>query len=161
VAYACGLKALLTALTDEGNLSNFETVVDTLMNLYDSPDTRKVLRPFVEMEATISHFTDAYTAKGAYNMDKLSFSGKIIEEILKSWPGMYYFGVSGGRSIKAIVEALSHPDAQVRNVLLTMLKNVLIISDTGNILVVQEYALKLLYFVEQNLIEAKCINSRH
>ena len=110
VTYCGGLRVLFANIRES---DGYSLVIQTTMHLFNSVETRKFLRPTMELEEVISHFTDAYTARGTYDMEKLKISGQILSQILSSWTGMHYFGVANCRSIYSIIEALSLPDPKV------------------------------------------------
>ena len=110
VAYCGGLRALLTNVRET---EQYGLIIETLMYLFQSIETRPFLRPTMELEEVISHFTDAYTAQGTYDMEKLKISGQIISQVLSTWPGLHYFGMANCQSIYSIIEVLSLPDSKV------------------------------------------------
>jgi large subunit ribosomal protein L17e len=103
----------------------------------------------------ISQFTDAYTAKGAYQLDKLVMSTLIIENILSTWTGLIYFSVGNRQSIYAIIEALSLPDTEVRNILLKSLDRIFGVQfPKTKLWDKQFYSMRLMAFIDAGLIEA-------
>jgi rapamycin-insensitive companion of mTOR len=103
----------------------------------------------------ISQFTDAYTARGAYNMDRLKCSSNIIEEILSSWTGLFYFCVDNRQSIYAIVEALSLPSTEVQNMLIHTLSGLFrSLPVNSPCWILQFSCLRLMLFVDAGLVEA-------
>ncbi|KAJ3346906.1 hypothetical protein HDU91_006928, partial [Kappamyces sp. JEL0680] len=95
----------------------------------------------------ISQFTDAFTLKGNYPMEKLQICGAVIQEIMSSWTGLYFFCVGEKQAIYAIIEALSLPNQEIRSIL-------------GNIKEINQYewavqfqGICLMVFVDAGLIE--------
>ncbi|KAJ3312935.1 hypothetical protein HDV04_002592 [Boothiomyces sp. JEL0838] len=109
ISYSGGLKSIFMAIMD-GPEELLRAVVKTFMYLIDEKETRVFIRPHM----VISQFADAYTARGAYPLDKLKICTAIIEEILSSWTGLYFFCVGNRQSIYAIIEALSLPNEEIR-----------------------------------------------
>ncbi|KAJ3274333.1 hypothetical protein HDV01_003177 [Terramyces sp. JEL0728] len=148
------------AITD-GPEELLPPVVKTFMYLVDEKSTRVYIRPHVELEMVISQFADAYTARGAYPLDKLKMSSAIIEEILSSWTGLYFFCVGNRQSIYAIIEALSLPNEEITNILLNMLQRILGNQsrheklDPENCIWLRQFkGMRLMVFIECGLIEA-------
>ena len=113
----------------EGPLELLKPVLRTLVFLIDSPNTRVFIRPHVELEVVISQFTDAYTtncaAPASYPADKLQIAAAVIQEILATWTGYHlliqgllFFCVGDRLSIRAIIDALSLPNEEIRVYLL-------------------------------------------
>jgi hypothetical protein len=154
ISYAGGLRMAFLALF-EGVTDYQSQVVHTFMYLIDGLETRKFVRPMVELEMVISQFTDAYTAKGAYNMDRLRCSTKVIQDILGTWTGLYYFCVGNKQSILAIVEALSLPSTEVRIILLESLRNLFsLVPENAAPWKIQFSAIRLMLFVDAGVVEA-------
>ncbi|KAJ3323507.1 hypothetical protein HDV06_001784 [Boothiomyces sp. JEL0866] len=124
ISYSGGLKSIFMSIM-EGPEELLPSVVKTFMYLIDEKDTRVYVRPHVELEMVISQFADAYTARGAYPIDKLKICTAIIEEILSSWTGLYFYCVGNRQAIYAIIEALSLPNEEIR-VMLSVIQNILL-----------------------------------
>jgi hypothetical protein len=154
ISYTGGLRVAFLALFE--GINDYQSqVVHTFMYLIDGLETRRFVRPMVELEMVISQFTDAYTAKGAYNMDRLRCSTKVIEDILGSWTGLYYFCVGNKQSISAIVEALSLPSTEVRCILLESLRNLFaLVPESEAPWKIQFHAIRLMLFIDAGMVEA-------
>ncbi|KAH6586295.1 hypothetical protein BASA50_000759 [Batrachochytrium salamandrivorans] len=112
-----GTKVMLSALLD-GPLELMDPIISSFLFLLDSPKSRSFIRAHVELEMVISQFSDAYTIKSGYSIEKLIGCAAIIRKILFTWTGLVYFCIDGLRPIRSIVDALGLPNDDTRKALL-------------------------------------------
>lgn len=95
VSITGGLKAIFQGMLS-GPKELMDVITDTFMCLLDGPPARNFIRPYCEidviyyylmMQNILSEFIDAYTSKGAYNIEKLEIAAQIIQKVLSSWTG--------------------------------------------------------------------------
>ncbi|TPX50488.1 hypothetical protein SeLEV6574_g00869 [Synchytrium endobioticum] len=118
VALSGGLKVILQVLL-EGPSELSDALLTVLVHILDAQVTRKYLRPAVELETIISHFTDVYS-KGPSHQEKLHACSKVVASLLKSWTGLLYMCMDDKRAIRTLVKALSLPTDETRRILLEM-----------------------------------------
>ncbi|KAJ3178983.1 hypothetical protein HDU87_003252 [Geranomyces variabilis] len=119
LTFAGGTGIIFGALLD-GPRELIESLVRTVLFMLDSQDTRTYLRPAVELEMIMSHFTDAYS-RGPANEEKLTACARAVTLLFKSWTGLIYLCLDNKRAIRSIVESLRLPYDENRKILLEML----------------------------------------
>jgi rapamycin-insensitive companion of mTOR len=113
VSYAGGLKSSILSIL-EGPTELLHPIVKTFIYLVDTPDYRCYIRPQIDLDMVISQFTDAFTSKQHYPMERLQLCGAVIQEVLSYWTGLFYFTLGDKQAIRAIIEALSLPNEEIR-----------------------------------------------
>ncbi|KAI8586531.1 Rapamycin-insensitive companion of mTOR, N-term-domain-containing protein [Geranomyces variabilis] len=119
LTFAGGTGIIFGALLD-GPRELIESLVRTVLFMLDSQETRSYLRPAVELEMIMSHFTDAYS-RGPANEEKLTACARAVTLLFKSWTGLIYLCLDNKRAIRSIVESLRLPYDENRKILLEML----------------------------------------
>lgn len=83
---------LIPALID-GPKEIGETILFTMVYILDKEESRSYVRPSVEIEIILSHFTDVY-GKGQAHEDKLNNCAKAIVAFLRTWTGEFITDLS-------------------------------------------------------------------
>ncbi|TPX33890.1 hypothetical protein SmJEL517_g03313 [Synchytrium microbalum] len=118
LALSGGFKVLIQVLL-EGPPELTMALTSAVIHILDSQVTRKYLRPAVELEAVISHFTDVYS-KGPAHDERLNSCSRVVIFLLRGWTGLLYMCMDDKRAIRTIVEALRLPTDETRRILLEM-----------------------------------------
>lgn len=115
-----GLRVLIQALID-GQQGISQVLVQSVLYVLDTPDTRCYLRPGVELETIIAPFTESN--KGANYEERLKNSAKMVTTLIKSWAGLFYMSANNMRAARSVVQALRMPvpETQVSAVRVVMI----------------------------------------
>ncbi|KAL5037102.1 hypothetical protein BDV3_006204 [Batrachochytrium dendrobatidis] len=112
-----GTKVMLAALLD-GPTELIDPIVASFLYLLDTCNSRAYIRTHVELETIISQFSDAYTCKTGYSIDRLTCCAAVLRKFFSSWTGLVYFCIDNLRPVRSIVEALGLPNDDTRKALL-------------------------------------------
>ncbi|OAD02912.1 hypothetical protein MUCCIDRAFT_143465 [Mucor lusitanicus CBS 277.49] len=112
-----GLRVLIQALID-GQQGISEVLVQSVLYVLDTPDTRCYLRPGVELETIIAPFTESN--KGANYEERLKNSAKMVTTLIKSWAGLFYMSANNMRAARSVVQALRMPVPETQKLVLDM-----------------------------------------
>ncbi|KAI9599428.1 Rapamycin-insensitive companion of mTOR, N-term-domain-containing protein [Syncephalis fuscata] len=118
-----GIRVVLNALLD-GHHSLSESLVLTLLYLLDSPQTRHFLRPGVDVEMSISCFTDGFS-RGQTAIERMKNSSTTLKHLIRSWPGLLYVCANDMGTVRSVVAALSSPLEETRVTLMGLIRELL------------------------------------
>ncbi|RKP22381.1 Rapamycin-insensitive companion of mTOR, N-term-domain-containing protein [Syncephalis pseudoplumigaleata] len=107
-----GIRIVLNALMD-GQHSLSESLVLTLLYLLDAPQTRNYLRPGVDVEMSISCFTDGFS-RGQTAIERMKNASTTLKHLIRSWPGLLYVCANDMGTAKSVVSALNSPLEETR-----------------------------------------------
>ncbi|KAI9846768.1 MAG: hypothetical protein M1837_003617 [Sclerophora amabilis] len=113
----------LTDAVGEGSYEASESLVSAFLYLLDMPSGRKYLRAGYGLEIVFSAFTDSLSTHTSES--RLKANAKVISAMLKSWSGLMSLSMHDFRAIKSLVASLQFPEAQVRDIILDLLSDVL------------------------------------
>ncbi|KAK4048462.1 hypothetical protein OIO90_005793 [Microbotryomycetes sp. JL221] len=133
LVHSGGLRIILQTLSQGPfDLSLFLT--NCFNYIMDKPGTRQYLRPGVDVEVTLTNFTDVSTTSTALQnqanssfqpqqKERVETSAKNILSLLKSWSGLMYFNLYNKRPLRTLVESLTSPSIIIRDTLIDMFFN--------------------------------------
>ncbi|CAG8523548.1 7861_t:CDS:10 [Ambispora leptoticha] len=117
-----GMRVLLQSLVD-GPLELSEYLALTILYVVDTPESRKCIRPGVDLEIVLSGFTDI-CSKTPKSEQQMKASSRAISILLKTWTGIIYLSMDNKQSIRSIVESLRITTDESRDAMLDMLFNI-------------------------------------
>ncbi|KAF7968453.1 hypothetical protein HWV62_30533 [Athelia sp. TMB] len=118
VARTGGIRFLLHAL-GEGPLELGPILAATFLSIIDSPRTRSYLTVGTDLEIALSAITDAY-GKGPEHSERMRGCARVIHLMLRTWSGLLYFCMNDMLAIRSIVNTLTIPSLETREIILDM-----------------------------------------
>ena len=135
------IKYLFTSLV-EGPKELLDGLLLTLLYLLDSAETRKFVRPNVELEMIISFFSD-FNINSKNDEPKLLICLRVLNHLMKSWTGMLYLFGSDLDTIKSVISSLKVPLKNYREQLIGTFYSVIALPDEAD---------PSIYFKRPNLV---------
>ncbi|TRM64014.1 Rapamycin-insensitive companion of mTOR, middle domain-containing protein [Schizophyllum amplum] len=118
VARTGGMRFLLHVL-GEGPAEVASLIASAFLHIVDSPKTRSYLRLGFDLEIALTAVTDSY-GKGTDHADRMRGCAKVVQLMLRSWSGLMYFCMDGMRAIASLVDTLTLPSLETREIVLDM-----------------------------------------
>ena len=116
-----GIRALSDALRD-GHYSATDGLLLGFLHLVDSPKLRGLLQSNCELLGPFTTFTDSL----AHGTDeRLQVSLRAISTLMSSWAGLFALSTSGFSSLSSLLLSISHPNLDIKNVILDFLFDIL------------------------------------
>ncbi|KAG9036760.1 hypothetical protein FRB95_008091 [Tulasnella sp. JGI-2019a] len=123
IARTEGLRVLLQCLV-EGPHDLSPVLANAFLYLIDAPRTRAYLKPGSDLEIALSGITDAY-GKGTGNTERMKSSATVIASMLRTWSGLLYLCMDDMRAIRSIIDTLSIPSLDTRDIILDLFFEIL------------------------------------
>lgn len=126
-----GLRVVLQAFI-EGPFELSPHVALAFLPIMDMPETRKILRPGLDIEVSLDHvcssettdrefqlvigtFTSAAAKTGSSSYDeKLRTCATVVGNYLKTWTGLIYLSMNGKQAIRSFLGGIDSASASVR-----------------------------------------------
>ncbi|KAL1745112.1 Rapamycin-insensitive companion of mTOR, N-term-domain-containing protein [Schizophyllum fasciatum] len=118
VARTGGIRFLLHYL-GEGPAEVASLIASAFLHIVDSPKTRAYLRLGYDIEIALTAITDAY-GKGTEHADRMRGCAKVVQLMLRSWSGLMYLCMGDMQAIKSLIEMLTLPSLETRDIILDM-----------------------------------------
>ncbi|KAI8055952.1 Rapamycin-insensitive companion of mTOR, N-term-domain-containing protein [Syncephalis plumigaleata] len=119
-----GIRVVLNALLD-GQHTLSESLVLTLLYLLDAPQTRYYLRPGVDVEMSISCFTDGFS-RGQTAIERMKNASTTLKYLYDhGLVRLFYVCANDMGTVKSVVAALNSPLEETRVVLLGLIRELL------------------------------------
>lgn len=135
------IKYLFTSLV-EGPKELLDGLLLTLSYLLDSSETRRFIRPNVELETILSFFTD-FNINSKNDEQKLLTCSRVLIHLMKSWTGMLYLFGSDLNTIKSVISSFTIPVKSYRELLLGTFYSIIALPDEAD---------PSIYFKRPNLV---------
>ncbi|KAI0755187.1 Rapamycin-insensitive companion of mTOR, N-term-domain-containing protein [Daedaleopsis nitida] len=116
-----GIRVLLHAIA-EGPPEMAPLLSAAFLHIIDSPKTRAYLHPGTDLEArqiALSGITDAY-GRGPENNERIKCCARIVSSMLRTWSGLMYCCLDDKTAIRGVVDCLTIPSLESRDVILDM-----------------------------------------
>lgn len=127
-AFENGVIKYLFASLVEGPKELLDGLLLTLLYLLDSSDTRKFIRPNVELEMIISFFSD-FSINSKNDEQKLVVCSRVLNHLMKSWTGMLYLFGSGSEAVQSVISSLKVPVRSYREHLIGTFCSIIALPD--------------------------------
>ncbi|TFK88497.1 hypothetical protein K466DRAFT_488810 [Polyporus arcularius HHB13444] len=113
-----GIRVLLHALA-EGPLEMAPLLAAAFLHIIDSPRTRAYLHPGTDLEIALTGITDAY-GKGSEHTERIKGCARIVSSMLRTWSGLMYCCINDKSAIRVVVDCLTVPSLETREIILDM-----------------------------------------
>ncbi|TFK40828.1 Rapamycin-insensitive companion of mTOR, N-term-domain-containing protein [Crucibulum laeve] len=118
VARTGGIRFLLHVL-GEGPVEITPILASAFLHIVDSPRTRAYIRLGSDLEIALCGITDAY-GKGPDHADRMRGCAKVVQMMLRTWSGLMYFCMNDMQAIRSLINTLTIPSLDTREIILDM-----------------------------------------
>lgn len=113
-AVFCDVPKVLVGAIAEGPASMALICIPSLLFLVDHQDTRRYLRPQVELEALAAVITNSQTKAET----RVDCCAQALLAVLQHWSGLFYLCSDGTQMLKTLVDSLRYSSEESKKVLL-------------------------------------------
>ncbi|KAF9475644.1 hypothetical protein BDN70DRAFT_883456 [Pholiota conissans] len=114
-----GVIRFLLHVLGEGPVEMAPILASVFLHLADCPRTRVYLQVGTDLEMAFSAITDAY-GKGPDHAERMRGCAKVVQLMLRTWGGLMFFCMDDMRAIRSLVDTLTIPSLDTREIILDM-----------------------------------------
>ncbi|KAF9533164.1 Rapamycin-insensitive companion of mTOR, N-term-domain-containing protein [Crepidotus variabilis] len=119
LAFRTGTLRFLLHVLGEGPLELSPLLASVFLKIVDNPESRKYLRVGTDLEISLIALTDAY-GKGPDHAERMRGCARVVQFMLRTWSGLMYFCMDDLRAIRSLVNVLTIPSLETREIVLDM-----------------------------------------
>ncbi|KAF8195553.1 Rapamycin-insensitive companion of mTOR, N-term-domain-containing protein [Pholiota molesta] len=119
LALKTGVIRFLLHVLGEGPVEITPILASVFLHLVDCPRTRAYLQVGTDLETAFSAITDAY-GKGPDHAERMRGCAKVVQLMLRTWSGLMFFCLDDMRAIRSLIDTLTIPSLETREIILDM-----------------------------------------
>ncbi|KAF8967140.1 Rapamycin-insensitive companion of mTOR, N-term-domain-containing protein [Flammula alnicola] len=119
LAARTGVIRFLLHVLGEGPVEITPILASVFLHLVDCPRTRAYIQVGTDLEIALSAITDAY-GKGPDHAERMRGCAKVVQLMLRTWSGLMFFSMDDMRAIRSLINTLTIPSLDTREIILDM-----------------------------------------
>lgn len=108
VILARGLQCLIDNMLDIVNIDIVDSLVDAVMYMYNTEETRQYFRPGADLAQLMAPFVDHLAPEGPESANRRKMCARVVIALMRTWPGLLWL-CSDTQGMSALLNTLAAP----------------------------------------------------